>query len=120
MKNGQNKDKHGNIYWYLNEKLHREDGPAIEWKNGSKDWIINGKRHRIDGPAVEGTNGTTKWYLNGKLHRDDGPAIHFANGTDEWYLNGVHLTEEEFNHFCQWLENRINERMKSIHGPSYK
>ena len=30
--------------WYLNGKLHREDGPAIEGGNGStKYWFINGK-----------------------------------------------------------------------------
>ncbi len=30
---------------YLNEKgkLHREDGPDIEWSNGSKWWCLNGK-----------------------------------------------------------------------------
>src|SRR3972149_9837764 len=32
--------------WYLNGKLHREDGPAIEWPDGSKVWYLNGKCHR--------------------------------------------------------------------------
>ena len=36
----------GSRYWYLNGKLHREDGPAREWANGSKYWFLNGKRHR--------------------------------------------------------------------------
>ena len=26
----------GDKYWCLNGKLHREDGPAIEWANGDK------------------------------------------------------------------------------------
>ena len=33
-------------------KLHRVDGPAIEYSNGTKEWYINGKRHRLDDPAI--------------------------------------------------------------------
>ena len=33
----------GNKYWYLNYKLHREDGPAEEFANGDKYWYLNGK-----------------------------------------------------------------------------
>lgn len=62
----------GTKYWYLNDKLHREDGPAIEWANGTK-----------------------RWYLNGNLHREDGPAIEHADGTKCWYLKGEELTETE-------------------------
>ena len=25
----------------MNDKLHREDGPAIEWANGDKEWYLN-------------------------------------------------------------------------------
>ena len=35
----------GTKHWYLNGKLHREDGPAIEWADGNKSWHLNGKRH---------------------------------------------------------------------------
>ena len=31
----------GSKHWYLNGKLHREDGPAIEYANGSKEWLVN-------------------------------------------------------------------------------
>ena len=34
----------GNKHWILNGKLHREDGPAIEFSNGNKHWILNGKK----------------------------------------------------------------------------
>ena len=64
--------------------------------NGAKDWYLNGKLHREDGPAIERASGSKDWWLNGKLHREDGPAIEWANGTKAWYLNGVHLTEAEF------------------------
>ena len=35
----------GSKYWYLNGKLHREDGPAIEYADGSKFWYLDGKRY---------------------------------------------------------------------------
>jgi hypothetical protein len=63
----------GDKYWYLNNKLHREDGPAVEYASGEKNWCLNGKRHREDGPAVE--------CASYKL----------------WYLNGTNYTEQEFN-----------------------
>jgi hypothetical protein len=53
-------------YWTKNDKLHREDGPAIEKYDGSKYWYINGQYHREDGPAVEHANGAKEWWLNGK------------------------------------------------------
>ena len=30
------------LRWYLDGKLHREDGPAIENIDGTKEWYING------------------------------------------------------------------------------
>ena len=51
--------------WYLNHKLHREDGPAIEYADGHKEWWLNGKLHREDGPAVEGLDGYKEWWING-------------------------------------------------------
>ena len=35
----------GTKYWYLNGKLHREDGPACEWADGHKSWYLNGKKY---------------------------------------------------------------------------
>ena len=37
-------DKYGNKHWRLKKKLHRIDGPAIEYANGSKFWFLNGKQ----------------------------------------------------------------------------
>ena len=50
-------DKDGRTTWTLTGKLHREDGPAVEYANGDKAWYLNGKRHRTDGPAVEDATG---------------------------------------------------------------
>jgi len=86
----------GNKFWYLNGKLHREDGPACDYIYGDKCWYLNGKLHREDGPACDYIYGDKCWYLNGKLHREDGPAIEY-NGNKFWYLNDKEYTEAEFN-----------------------
>jgi len=36
------------------------------YPNGDKEWYLDDKLHREDGPAVECTDGTKAWYLNGK------------------------------------------------------
>jgi hypothetical protein len=79
----------------LNGKIHREDGPAVEYVDGSKEWYLNDKLHREDGPAMEWANGSKSWWLNGKLHREDGPAMEWADGDKSWYLNGKQVTKEE-------------------------
>jgi hypothetical protein len=49
--------------YYVNDKLHREDGPAVERADGCKGYWIHGKRHREDGPAIEWEN-RKYYYLN--------------------------------------------------------
>ena len=63
---------------------------------GTKEWWLNGKLHREDGPAVEGSDGSKFWYLDGKLHREDGPAVEYASGSKWWYLNEIEYSEEEY------------------------
>ena len=65
--------------------------------NGTKRWYLNAKLHKTDGPAIEWYDGDKKWCLNDKLHRTDGPAIEYANGDKLWYINGIDYSEEEFN-----------------------
>ena len=91
-------DDNGTNRWFLNDKLHRIDGPACEYASGTKLWYLDNKFHRTDGPAVEDADGTKYWYLDGKLHRTDGPAIEYASGTKSWYLDGKELTQ------AQWVE----------------
>lgn len=64
------------------QKLHREDGPAIEWDDGDKEWYVNGKCHRIDGPAL--------------VYADPQP-----DGIKEWWTNGRKLPKKEVK---DWLE----------------
>ena len=83
----------GTRHWLSNNKLHREDGPAIEWVSGYKSWWVNGQRHREDGPAIEWVSGYKSWWVNGKLHREDGPAIEYHDGTKKWFLNGKEVSK---------------------------
>jgi len=88
----------GDKFYYSNKKLtklHREDGPAVEYANGDKYWSVNGKFHRENGPAAEYANGDKYWYVDGKLHRENGPAAELGNGSKYWYLNGEIVTEQE-------------------------
>jgi hypothetical protein len=78
----------GNRFWYLNNQLHREDGPAVEIASGTKEWWQNGKLHREDGPARELKDGTKGWWMDGRLHREDGPAIEYTDGSQEWWMDG--------------------------------
>ena len=45
-------DPHGNKVWTNSQGLlHNEEGPAFILTNGSKFWCINDKYHRENGPA---------------------------------------------------------------------
>ena len=65
--------------------------------NGAKHWYLDGKLHREDGPAIECSDEAKFWFLNGKRHREDGPACEYADGSKYWYIDGKELTEAEFN-----------------------
>jgi hypothetical protein len=108
----------GDKYWYLNDELHREDGPAIEDSDGDKSWYLNGKLHREDGPAIECFDGSKFWYLNDELHREDGPAIENSYWTKEWYLNGEELTEQE--HKAATSKSPCEGKIVEIDGKKYE
>ena len=92
----QNKE---DIKYYVNGKLHREDGPAWVHSKGRQSWWFKGYYHREDGPAVVGINGVRQeWWIHGVLHREDGPAIVDCNKST-WYLKGSQIncsSQEEF------------------------
>jgi hypothetical protein len=92
-------EEFGTVRWYLNGKLHREDGPAYELGE-VKEWWVYGKRHREDGPAIVRKGGTKAWYLNDELHREDGPAVERSDGYKRWYLNG--LLHRVDGPACEW------------------
>lgn len=83
--------------YYVNGKIHRLDGPAIEHASGSKYWFKEDLRHRLDGPAIEDCSGYKEWYKEGKTHRLDGPAKEYPGGARYWYVEGKRYTEEAFD-----------------------
>jgi|SRR5579859_482967 len=84
-------DKYGNKWWYFNKRLHRLDGPAIEYVNGTKCWYFDHLLHREDGPAIEYTNGSRCWYFYGQYHRLDGPAEDYIDGDKYWWYHGEQI-----------------------------
>ena len=95
----------GVIYWKVNGRCHRDDGPAIEWANGSKEWYKDGKLHRVGAPARELTDYKKEWYIDGLKHREDGPAIERPNAScfkDLWYLDGAHIKTEKDYYLAQY------------------
>jgi hypothetical protein len=99
MKNGLIVDQYGDKRYYLNDLLHREDGPAVELALGYKHWYQHGKRHRSNGPTIESPDGTKWWHQHGYLHRLDGPAIEYGDGHKDWYLHDNYIncsSQEEF------------------------
>ena len=38
--------------------------------NGTKRWRLNDKLHRVDGPAIEYADGNKYWYLNDKEYTE--------------------------------------------------
>ena len=110
----------GSKLWWLNNNRHREDGPAIECANGTKEWYLNGKRHRKDGPAIEYADGYKAWWVNGKCHRVDGPAVEYANGTKEWWLNGIQYSEADWKKEIAKLNISCNGKIVEIDGKKYK
>lgn len=95
-KNGK-RTENGDVIYYKDGMIHREDGPAMECKNGDKFWFHNEVPHRIGGPACEFANGPKMWMVNGVRHREDGPAIENTRTGNKYFLNGKELTEQEYN-----------------------
>ena len=81
-------------YW-VNGKLHREDGPARSYSSGTYYWFLNGKLHRLDGPAIILLDGCKKYYQYGNLHRLDGPAIETKYYIEYW-INGREYSKEDY------------------------
>jgi hypothetical protein len=63
--------KDGAKYYYWNNRLHREDGPALINFAGDKYWLLYGEKHREDGPAVEWANGYKEYWLQGKEYSEE-------------------------------------------------
>lgn len=66
------KTSHGDYYYSDKEMTiyHRDDGPAIiesvDGEDSGNFWYLNGRLHRDNGPAVMMHDGYNAWYLNGE------------------------------------------------------
>jgi hypothetical protein len=102
----------GTKKWYVNNRLHREDGPAYESAEGPNFYYLNGKcltLHEFITNVVTDANSyenyreykvrvfysRTEWWLGHKLHRENGPAIIFNDGTKFWYFYGIPCSNED-------------------------
>ena len=79
-------------------------------EDGSEEWYLNNQLHRVNGPAVVYPNGTECWYLHGQLHRVNGPAIIDADGSEYWYLYDKLLTQE----IQTWLKDNGIENWRDM------
>ena len=79
----------GAAQWYQHGRLHRLDGPAVEYANGDCEWWVNDCPHRVDGPAVV-SKSRQEWWVDGERHRVDGPAV-VTNHRTEYWIQGVPL-----------------------------
>jgi hypothetical protein len=88
--------------------MDNESTLEIDKKYGTKYWInAERKLHRLDGPAVEYAYGSQYWYQKGKLHRLDGPAVILSSGKKEWFKYGIQYTSKE-----DFFENLTEEEKK--------
>jgi hypothetical protein len=86
--------KNGFLVHLVNGKKHKRDGPAVIGDRGIEGWFINNMLHRDDGPAQTGKI-SRSWYKRGKLHRIGGPAIVGKSGSKFYYIDGVEQTQTE-------------------------
>lgn len=72
----------------------------VEWNDGDIHYYKEGKLHRENGPAIQSENGSEFWYKEGKLHRLDGIAYKRLVGLSfkfGWFIEGKNYSEEDFN-----------------------
>lgn len=94
--------------WWVGGKLHREDGPAIEYqdpedtKSYMHHWYLNGQCHREGGPAIDIQcgrihhplpnqdilYGDQQWWRHGKLHREGAAAVISSRRVEKWFFDG--------------------------------
>jgi hypothetical protein len=91
------------------------DNPEID-EDGSKSWYLDGRLHRTDGPAIENADGSKTWWLNGFLHRTDGAACEWSDGDLWWYLNGEKYKFDEWLEINSYLTHEQKVIMKLQYG----
>jgi hypothetical protein len=92
----------------------------VEVDDGITRWFKFGtdRLHRTNGPAIEYADGDKSWYIEGELHRTDGPAVDRVDGYKWWYIEGKEYTEEEFKEKMQ--QPSCEGKTVEIDGKTYK
>lgn len=75
------------VKYYEEGKLHRVDGPALEFADGRKEYYKHGALHCETGPAVITATGVQQYFKQGVLHRLNGPAVIYPTH-EEWWVEG--------------------------------
>jgi hypothetical protein len=88
MKDGKETSHSGMTYYWKDNELHREDGPAVEWPDGSSIWVYNGRQHRLDGPAKHILVSNKIWY-------------------DTWWVDGKLVPVKSQKEFEQYLKLKV-------------
>jgi len=70
---------------------------CVEYCDKTKEWYVENNLHRENGPAIEWADGSKSWYINDKHHREDGPSVEHSSGLKDYHIDGKYLTETEFN-----------------------
>ena len=76
---------------------------VVDEKGTRRYYNRDDRLHRTNGPAVEYTDGTKRWLQDGQYHRIDGPAMEYPTGDNRWFINGKELTAAEFNQAVKLL-----------------
>jgi hypothetical protein len=75
--------------WTLDDKLHREDGPA-RVTAARREWYRYGQLHRDhDLPAVVASDGGREWWVRDQCHRSGGRPAATGSGSSRWLAGGV-------------------------------
>ena len=96
-----------NLYFKkTNKKIwNKNSRTTVQWKKWKnilmKTWLVNDKIHREDGHAIEWTDGELHWFINNGRHREDGPAIIRADGTVCYYINDIILSKLNFDNYIK-------------------
>lgn len=103
--------------WAINDRLHREIGPAIEVYDEKgqiikKEWLINNKYHRIDGPAIlvrKNNMWRSCWYFNGHMVVDYNKRICNIRVLRRYFIKfletniGLLVPQDIFYEICGYL-----------------
>ena len=115
--------------------MNHENGLVYDYKHGYKEWTLNDKRHREKGPAIEYYNGGKGlWYLHGEevqpqdlvdLWLSRGVPCYYDEEADELRFQSAQgatmsrnlrdLTKDQLVLRLAYLEGKLNEEQTSCY-----